>query len=592
MAEVGVPRTQDTAGTLTQIDGYTLPDGKLQQALVIGDGTTNGRTVAVSAANALKVDGSAVIQSVVLADVTASGTMTVTDAVVGSHGGAGVLLTGVPTAGSFVALALPGGDSGWAVQLVGTFGAGTVWFECSADSSNGTNGNWTTLSLRTIGTNTTVVADSTLNPGLFRGTAAGMSYLRVRITGATTPSVAVVMRVSDAPGPTALNAPLPAGSNVIGSANTNIAVVSGVTTMQAAAVATGNGVSLVTTGYGTAVIQISGTFVASIAFETSVDAGVNWAALSATQIGSGDIFSTVTIPGLFRLTVTAMDLVRARVTWTSGTSITITGRASNAVNASKVVKLATGVNVIGAALTATGLRTVQSFTAVTNGAAVPVGNYAGILLTFTPTALTAYSAAFQLSDDGGTTWYSVLGRNLTTSSTFGTVNGSTNAGSWQVGVAGATHFRLSTLTLTGTSMAVGITPTAAPLQLPVNQQTSFAMNGQNANGLTRFRVVAAATTNATSVKNLPGSLYGALIVNVAAAIRYVRFYDLNVAPTVGTSAVALTIACPANSTQNLSWNPIGIAFAAGISLAITGAAPDADTTVVVAGDVFVTTLYT
>jgi len=129
--------------------------------------------------------------------------------------------------------------------------------------------------------------------------------------------------------------------------NVNVANASAVIVMQNAVAVTGNGTSLPTTGYGTSIIQITGTFVASIAFEASVDAGATWVAISATQIGQGDILNVATIPGLYRLTVTAIDLIRARVTWTSGTSITINGRSSNAVNASKIVKLATGINTIG-----------------------------------------------------------------------------------------------------------------------------------------------------------------------------------------------------------------------------------------------------
>ena len=141
--------------------------------------------------------------------------------------------------------------------------------------------------------------------------------------------------------------PLPPGANIVGAVNVNTAIASTVTVMQNAAAVTGNGTSLPATGYGTAVLQISGTFVASIAFEASVDAGATWFAISATQVGQGDIFNTATVPGLYRMTVAGLDLIRARVTWVSGTSITVTGRTSNAVNASKIVKLATSGLTIG-----------------------------------------------------------------------------------------------------------------------------------------------------------------------------------------------------------------------------------------------------
>ena len=129
-------------------------------------------------------------------------------------------------------------------------------------------------------------------------------------------------------------------------ANEGAAITTAVTILQNATAATSNGTSLSVIGYGTAVIQIIGTFVATINFEFSIDAGATWMPISATQIGAGDIFQSTTIPGSFRITCTALDLIRARVTWTSGT-VTINGRASNAINASKVVKLASGTNTIG-----------------------------------------------------------------------------------------------------------------------------------------------------------------------------------------------------------------------------------------------------
>lgn len=150
----------------------------------------------------------------------------------------------------------------------------------------------------------------------------------------------------------------------------NAAIVSAATVLQNAVAVTGNGVNLPVTGYGTTVLQVSGTFVANINFEASIDAGVTWTAISATQVGFGDIFSVVTTPGLFRLTTTGMDLIRARVTWTSGTSVTVSGKSTNAINASKIVKLATSTNSIGTVQTATPTAFSLSSAATTNATSV------------------------------------------------------------------------------------------------------------------------------------------------------------------------------------------------------------------------------
>lgn len=66
MAESFVQGAPD--GTGKKVDAYLLADGvTYQQAVAIGDGATNGLTVAVTSANALKVDGSAVTQPVSVA---------------------------------------------------------------------------------------------------------------------------------------------------------------------------------------------------------------------------------------------------------------------------------------------------------------------------------------------------------------------------------------------------------------------------------------------------------------------------------------------------------------------------------------------
>jgi hypothetical protein len=118
------------------------------------------------------------------------------------------------------------------------------------------------------------------------------------------------------------------------------------TIMQNAVSATGNGTTLDTTGYGVAIIDIKGTFSATVNFEASMD-GTNWYAISATVLGSGDITTSTATAGIYRLSVSGVTSVRARVTWASGTSVTVTGRSTNATLSNKVVKLATGSNVVG-----------------------------------------------------------------------------------------------------------------------------------------------------------------------------------------------------------------------------------------------------
>ena len=190
--------------------------------------------------------------------------------------------------------------------------------------------------------------------------------------------------------------PLPTG---LGTALTSAVVV-----MQNAVAASANGTSLVVTGYGVSTLLITGTFVATISFETSIDAGTNWMAISATQIGAADIFTVVSVPGIYRITSAGVDLIRARVTWTSGT-VTVNGRSSNAINANKIVKLASGSMTIGAVNIALPTPATLSSAATTNATLVKAT--AGTLYSVTASNVGAAAAFLKVF-------------NLTTAPTVGT----------------------------------------------------------------------------------------------------------------------------------------------------------------------------
>lgn len=135
---------------------------------------------------------------------------------------------------------------------------------------------------------------------------------------------------------------LPAGTNHVGGVDIEAFEASASVTMQSAATATGNGTALTVTGYGTAVIQVTGTFVGTVTFEATAD-GANYHAISATQIGTGTIATTGTTTGIYRLSVSGLTSVRARVSaYTSG-GVTAVGRATNAPMATKAVQIAGNV---------------------------------------------------------------------------------------------------------------------------------------------------------------------------------------------------------------------------------------------------------
>jgi hypothetical protein len=94
----------------------------------------------------------------------------------------------------------------------------------------------------------------------------------------------------------------------------------------------------------------------------------------------------------------------------------------------------------------------------------------------------------------------------------------------------------------------------------------------------------AATTNATSVKASAGTVRKIICNNTVASDRFLKFYNKASAPTVGTDTPILTLTLPA-STKNIQLPLDDHYFSTGIAFAITGAAADADTTAIAAGDI-------
>lgn len=98
-------------------------------------------------------------------------------------------------------------------------------------------------------------------------------------------------------------------------------------------------------------------------------------------------------------------------------------------------------------------------------------------------------------------------------------------------------------------------------------------------------VSSAATTNATSGKASAGTVYTLEALNTSAAVKYLKLYNKASAPTVGTDTPVRTIALPPSNVRTFIEFPTGLYFSTGIAYALTGAAADADTTALAAGDV-------
>lgn len=124
----------------------------------------------------------------------------------------------------------------------------------------------------------------------------------------------------------------------------------------------------------------------------------------------------------------------------------------------------------------------------------------------------------------------------------------------------------------------------------VSAVTAVTTQGTPVAPATPFILNSAASTNATLVLTGTSGLHAFYATNTGAAAAYVKLYNKATAPTVGTDVPAMIMVVPAAAAgvPGVCVLPIGyqgFRFALGLGLAITGAAADADTTAVAAGQV-------
>lgn len=111
-------------------------------------------------------------------------------------------------------------------------------------------------------------------------------------------------------------------------------------------------------------------------------------------------------------------------------------------------------------------------------------------------------------------------------------------------------------------------------------------------GWTPFRLIGAATTNATVVKASAGVLGMVCVSNLNAAVRYLKIYDKATAPNPAVDVAKIVVAIPTGSVPvNLAIPDEGITFAAGISFALVTGILDNDNTAVAASEQMVNLGY-
>jgi len=109
-----------------------------------------------------------------------------------------------------------------------------------------------------------------------------------------------------------------------------------------------------------------------------------------------------------------------------------------------------------------------------------------------------------------------------------------------------------------------------------------------------FRLISAASTNATSVKASAGKITTITAVSInETTVSYLKIYDKATAPTVGTDVPVMTIPVPTNiqGAGIVVSIPNGVTFSNGIAIAVTGGVADSDTTAVLADEVVINLTY-
>jgi hypothetical protein len=112
--------------------------------------------------------------------------------------------------------------------------------------------------------------------------------------------------------------------------------------------ATQNVATAATAGQGSAAIQITGTWAATLSFEGTVD-GTNWAALTVKPLGSTKVATATTANGIWRASLSGLQKIRVYCTaYTSGTAV-VTIRTSTGDSLGQTEVSATTISTANAA---------------------------------------------------------------------------------------------------------------------------------------------------------------------------------------------------------------------------------------------------
>lgn len=147
---------------------------------------------------------------------------------------------------------------------------------------------------------------------------------------------------------------------------------------------------------------------------------------------------------------------------------------------------------------------------------------------------------------------------------------------------------LRALLIGGCTMLLGVAGALAQGAEPqVIIQTPVTPYASAVGGATPFHALSAASNNATSLKQEPGTVYDITIIQTTTTLGDFRLYDTAANPPTCSSAtgVVANYALQSNATTpglHLTF-PLGKAFANGIGFCLTGAVADNDNSNFVTG---------
>jgi hypothetical protein len=289
-------------------------------------------------------------------------------------------------------------------------------------------------------------------------------------------------------------------------------------------------------------------------------------------------------------------------------TVTIEGVAAPAGADAKATLLANsvfGTTSSSVVRTATGTITTQNLNASTGtgttGSTVElVLNGAGML---SVQVTGTYTSAFtiQVTNDG-TNWITRGNTAIlsVSSGAGGAAMGSAAQGIYTTDVAGFYKARVTALSaVTGTAtltlyatQATGSVVINNPLPTGANTVGAVNLAPATTQGFSTYStLVAAATTNATSVKASAGTIGFLSIHNNKASVIYLKIFNKASAPTMGTDTPVFNFGIPAGQTFSL-YPAMGIRLSTGIAFAVTGGQALLDTTALVAGDAVININYT